>query len=398
MAACDYECDVVTLAPLLESLPPTIALVSPDGERLSGATSDAQATIVFRSGEATAALLAAPSLYAFGEAFVAGAIDVEGDMLAALDAAYAADAAIGGAAPPAPAPLPDEEAIRYHYDLPAEFFGLFLDARLVYTCAYFRRDDASLDEAQEAKLDLVCRKLALAPGERFLDVGCGWGALTTWAAAQHGVDALGVTLSAPQAAWGGRALAAAGLEPRGRIEHRDYRSVDSDAVFDKIAAVGLIEHVGVANYAAYFGRMHRLLRPGGLFLNHGITHATPGRHSTGMAFLTRHVFPGAEFERVSRAIARMEDAGFRILDVESLGGHYARTTAAWLARLQARADEARMLVDERRYRTWVAYLAAATVAFRAGWIDVHQVLACRPDPRESRRATTREDWYRAPSG
>ena len=358
-------------------------------------TGAARATVVFRTAASFAALVAAPSLAAFGEAFIAGEVDVEGDLVAALEAAYEADALV-----PAPAPAPetetrppDDAAVRHHYDLPAEFFALFLDRRMVYTCAYYRRPGATLDEAQEAKLDLVCRKLGLAAGERLLDVGCGWGSLTAWAAERYGADARGVTLSEPQAAWARRMLAATGLAGRARVEHADYRAVEGEATFDKIAAVGVIEHVGVARYPAYFAHLHRLLRPGGLLLNHGITHATPGRHSSGMAFLTRHVFPGAEFERVGHVVACMEAAGFRILDVESLGGHYAETTAAWLARLRGRAGEARALVGDERYRTWIAYLAAATVAFRAGWIDLHQVLARRPDPAVPRRADVRERWY-----
>ena len=184
----------------------------------------------------------------------------------------------------------------------------------------------------------------------------------------------------------------AGLADRARIEHRDYRDLGGEGPFDKIAAVGLIEHVGVANYASYFTHTYELLRPGGLSLTHGITHAEPGRYSTGMTFLTKHVFPGAEFQRVSHLLARIEEAGFRILDVEALGGHYALTTATWLARLQAHAASARGIVGDRLCRTWIAYLAAATVAFRAGWIDVHQILACR-----SRGPVvaphTREHWY-----
>jgi cyclopropane-fatty-acyl-phospholipid synthase len=379
---------------LLESLPPTLAFALPDGQRLAPSEGTARATIVFRSEAALTTLLGAPSLAAFGEAFVAGEVDVEGDLLAALEAGYEADALT-------PAPVvadnprpPDEQAIRHHYDLPAEFFRLFLDRRMVYSCAYHQPADADLDEAQEAKLDLICRKLGLAAGDRLLDVGCGWGALTAWATEHYDAVALGVTLSRTQATWASRMLAAAGLGARARVEYQDYRAVDGTDVFHKIAAVGVIEHVGVANYPAYFAHLYRLLRPGGILLNHGITHTTPGRHSTGMTFLTRHVFPGAEFERMSHVVGRMEQAGFRILDVESLGGHYAATTAAWLARLQARSADARTLVGERAYRTWIAYLAAATVAFRADWIDLHQVVARRPDATVPREPECREHWYR----
>ncbi len=376
---------------LLEHLPTAIAFAISGGAVVAPAGRVPRATVVFRSAASLRALLGAPSLLAFGEAFVAGELDIEGDVVAVLEAAYVADA-FAGARAPTPGERPDDaEAVRHHYDLPPEFFALFLDPRMVYTCAYYRTPSDTLDEAQAAKLDLVCRKLDLQPGDRFVDLGCGWGGLVAWAAGRYGADALGVTLSAPQARWGARALREAGLAERARIEHRSYVDVSGDACFDKIASVGLIEHVGVANYAAYFAQTYRLLRPGGLLLNHGITHASPGEHSTGMTFLVKHVFPGAEFQRVGYVIARMEDAGFRIADVEALGAHYALTTAAWLARLQANATAARRIVGERVCRTWIAYLAAATVAFRAGWIDVHQILAYRPGTLPT-TPRTRERW------
>ncbi len=379
---------------LLALLPTPIALVLADGRRVAHGGGTPAATVIFRSDAAAAKLVAAPTLLAFGEAFVAREIDIEGDLVAALEAAYAADALVSSPLPNPDARPADTAAIAHHYDLPAEFFALFLDRSMVYTCAYYEHADVDLDQAQAAKLDLACRKLELAPGERLLDAGCGWGALTAWAAERYGARALGVTLSAPQAEWASRMLVARGVAPRARIEHRDYRSVTDREAFDKIAALGLIEHVGVANYPGYFAHLYGLLRPGGLLLSHGITHSAPGRYSTGMEFLTRHVFPGAEFERVSHVAARIEEAGFHIVDVEALGGHYARTTADWLARLQARAGEARAIVGERVYRTWIAYLAAATAAFRAGWIDLHQIVACRPDPAVPRRAVTRHHWYR----
>jgi cyclopropane-fatty-acyl-phospholipid synthase len=375
---------------LLDALPGNVAFELPDGVRVGAAAPEARATIAFRSEETIARLLAAPSLLGFAEAFISSEVDIRGDVLVALEAAYAADSLAAAPAPAGKARLSDAAAVSYHYDLSNAFYALFLDPRMVYTCAYYRGPEASLDEAQEAKLDLVCRKLRLAPGDRLLDVGCGWGALTVWASERYGADALGVTLSRAQAEYASALLAAPGRAGRARVEYGDIRELGGEGQFDKIAAVGVIEHVGVANYPAYFERLHRLLRPGGLLLNHGITHPTPGRYSTGMTFLTRHVFPRAEFQRVGETVARMEDAGFRIDDVEALGGHYGRTTAEWLARLQRRAEEARALVGERSLRTWIAYLAAASVAFRAGWIDVHQVLGRRPDPSAPRRPETRD--------
>jgi cyclopropane-fatty-acyl-phospholipid synthase len=288
----------------------------------------------------------------------------------------------------------DAKAISFHYDVSNEFYELFLDRRMVYTCAYYRRPDGDLDQAQEDKLDLVCRKLRLAAGERLLDIGCGWGSLVLWAAERFGVEAYGVTLSAAQAAWAQAAIRRAGLEGRARVDHLDYRDLPADVRFDKIAAVGVIEHVGIANYPSYFARVHELLAPGGLFLNHGITHEKHWRRGSQTEFLERYVFPNGELDNVSHIVDVLEQARFEILDVEALRAHYARTTRQWVERLQANADRARALVGERIYRTWIAYLAASSVGFTQGGIGLYQVLASRPDPA-AREAipTTREEIY-----
>jgi cyclopropane-fatty-acyl-phospholipid synthase len=290
----------------------------------------------------------------------------------------------------------DAKAIEFHYDVSNEFYALFLDRRMVYTCAYYRRPDGDLDQAQEDKLDLVCRKLRLAPGERLLDIGCGWGSLVVWAAERYGVEAHGVTLSAAQAEYAQAWIRRAGLEGRARVDHLDYRDLPADLRFDKVAAVGIIEHLGIANYARYFARVHELLAPGGLFLNHGITHEKHWRRSSQTNFLETFVFPNGELDNVSHIVDVLEQARFEILDVEALRAHYARTTRQWVERLQANAERARALVSERVYRTWVAYLAASSVGFTQGSIGLYQVLASRPDPA-SRQAvpTTREEIYAA---
>jgi len=288
----------------------------------------------------------------------------------------------------------DRDAISFHYDVSNDFYALFLDRRMVYTCAYYRRPDGGLDQAQEDKLDLVCRKLRLAPGERLLDIGCGWGALVMWAAERYGVEAHGVTLSAAQAAWAEIAIRRAGLEDRARVEHLDYRELPAGLRFDKIAAVGVIEHVGIKNYPAYFARVHELLEPGGLFLNHGITHEKHWRRTSQIEFLERHVFPNAELDNVTHTLDVLEQARFEVLDVEALRAHYARTTRQWVERLQANADRARALVGERVYRTWVLYLAAAAVSFAQGSIGLYQVVAGRADDAALRAVpTTREGVY-----
>jgi cyclopropane-fatty-acyl-phospholipid synthase len=292
----------------------------------------------------------------------------------------------------------DAHAIEFHYDVSNEFYALFLDRRMVYTCAYYRRPDGDLDQAQEDKLDLVCRKLRLEPGDRLLDIGCGWGSLVLWAAERYGVEAHGVTLSPRQAEWAQASIRRAGLEARVRVDHLDYRDLPGGLRFDKVAAVGVIEHVGIENYPAYFARVHELLRPGGLFLNHGITHAKDWRRSSQTEFLERHVFPNGEMDNVSHILDVLERARFEILDVESLRPHYARTTRQWVERLQANADRARALVSERVYRTWLAYLASSSVGFTQGSLGLYQVVASRPDPALTEAIpTTREEIYAPPA-
>jgi len=288
----------------------------------------------------------------------------------------------------------DARAIAYHYDVSNDFYALFLDRRMVYTCAYYRRPDGDLEQAQEDKLDLVCRKLRLERGERLLDIGCGWGSLVVWAAERYGVEAHGVTLSAQQAEYAQAAIRRAGLGGRARVDFMDYRDLPADLRFDKVAAVGVIEHIGIANYGSYFARVHELLTPGGLFLNHGITHEKQWRRSSQTDFLERYVFPNGEMDNVSHILDVLERARFEILDVEGLRAHYARTTRQWVERLQANAARARALVSERVYRTWLTYLAASSVAFTQGSLGLYQVVAARPDPgmREA-VPTTREAIY-----
>jgi len=290
----------------------------------------------------------------------------------------------------------DAEAISYHYDQSNEFYALFLDPLMVYTCAYYRDPDGKLEQAQADKLDLVCRKLRLQPGETLLDIGCGWGSLAIWAAQHYGVRSHGVTLSRAQAEFAAARIEREGLTGRCLVEYRDFRDLPADARYDKIAAVGVIEHVGIANYPRYFARVHELLAPGGLFLNHGITHEKHWRRGSQTEFLERFVFPNGELDNVSHIVDVLEQARFEVLDVEALRAHYARTTRQWVERLQANAERARALVGERVYRTWVAYLAASSVGFTQGGIGLYQVLASRPDPA-SREAipTTREEIYAA---
>jgi cyclopropane-fatty-acyl-phospholipid synthase len=292
----------------------------------------------------------------------------------------------------------DQAAITHHYDVSNEFYALFLDPLMVYTCAYYRDPDGKLDQAQQDKLDLVCRKLALRPGETLLDIGCGWGSLAIWAAQHYGVQAHGVTLSREQAAYASDRIRREGLAERCRVEHRDYRDLAPEVVYDKIAAVGLIEHVGIPNYPAFFAGVRSRLKDGGLYLNHGIVHEFHWKPTSQTEFLYRHVFPNGDLAGLSETLTEAERAHWEILDVEGLRLHYARTCRQWVERLRARADEARALVGERTYRTWLLYLTCSAVAFEGGSIGLYQTLMRKHrDPMGGSAPRTREHLYGSPA-
>ena len=288
----------------------------------------------------------------------------------------------------------DAKAIAHHYDVSNVFYALFLDPLMVYTCAYYRDPDGKLEQAQRDKLDLVCRKLELQPGETLLDVGCGWGSLSIWAAQHYGVRAHGVTLSQAQAAYAAERIRKEGLEDRCRVEHLDYRDLPASARYQKIAAVGVIEHVGIPNYPAFFGGVRARLEDGGLYLNHGIVHEFHWTRTSQTEFLYRHVFPNGDLAGLSQTLTEIERAGFEIVDVEGLRLHYARTCRQWVERLRERADEARAVAGERTYRTWLLYLTCSVVAFEDGSIGLYQVLSRKHgDPAVGRAPRTREHLY-----
>lgn len=276
----------------------------------------------------------------------------------------------------------DLRNVQSHYDVSDDFYALWLDPLRVYSCAYYEHREASLAEAQQAKLDLVCRKLQLAPGQRFLDVGAGWGALLLWAAKHYGVDATGVTLSRNQHLHVTRLIEAEGLAHRVRIQLLDYRDLPEDRPYDAIASVGMFEHVGRARLAGYFAKLNRLLAPGGLLLNHGIT--AGGLHNTELGggigtFIERHIFPGGELEHVSRVTARLAQAGLELVDAENLRPHYARTLWAWSDALEARLDDAARCAAPATVRAFRLYLSGSATGFERGWMAVHQLLATRPN-------------------
>lgn len=288
----------------------------------------------------------------------------------------------------------NRRAIAFHYDVSNAFYRLWLDRSMVYSCAYFETPDDSLDQAQRNKLEYICRKLRLKPGERLLDIGCGWGALVCWAARNHGVRAHGITLSHQQYEHARQKILDGGLQDRVTVEFRDYRDLEGEASYDKIVSVGMFEHVGIKNLPHYFATARRLLAPGGLFLNHGITQDREGWGKTmGTRFINRYVFPDGELDTVGNVQRAMEQAGFEILDVEGLRRHYVLTLRHWVRRLERRRAEALREVPESIYRIWRLYMAACALQFEQGDIGVYQILAGGRVFDTDRLPLTRRDLY-----
>jgi cyclopropane-fatty-acyl-phospholipid synthase len=350
-----------------------------------------QVTITVRHPQALAAL-GHPTAGGLAARYVEQEIDIEGPIRDVVGLGTALSGAWADA-PPAPVRrlarwtrhtrLFDSKSIRSHYDVSDDFFSLWLDRRRVYSCAYYRRADDTLEIAQERKLDHICRKLRLSAGERFLDIGCGWGSLVMWAAERYGVEALGITLSRNQHDYARARIRELRLEGRCEVRLLDYRDVPETRSFDKIASIGMIEHVGRANLGTYFGKIARLLRPGGLLLNHGITHNVPGQRELGSdigEFIDRYVFPGGELTHISAVLEAQSAQGLESWDVESLRPHYAKTLWHWVERLEANRAAAIAAVGERLYRVWRIYMAGSALGFERGWMSVYQVLAGKPVP------------------
>jgi len=368
---------------------------------------DAVATVVVRDPRAIAHVLHEPTELGLARAWVSGALDVDGDLeqvlglrghirdvqLAALDRACLAAWGLRHAGPRAlmRPPIPstearpsgarhslarDRAAIHHHYDVSNRFYEVLLGPSMSYSCAHFESPADSLEVAQERKFELICQKLRLQPGERLLDVGCGWGSLVVHAAARHGARAVGVTLSTEQAELARERVRAAGVSDRVEIRLADYREI-TDGPYDKVASVGMYEHVGIGQLEAYACRIWSLLRPGGLFLNDGVARLnsqTPVRAT----FIRRYVFPDGELPHLSELIGALEEAEFEVHDVESLREHYEQTCRRWYANLVTHSDEAYAEIGPERLRTWQLYLLGSAVAFADGDITNHHVVARRP--------------------
>lgn len=285
----------------------------------------------------------------------------------------------------------DRQAIAYHYDVANEFYALWLDPCMVYSCAYFTAPDEALETAQTRKLDYVCRKLRLQPGERLLDIGCGWGGLVMHAVRHYGVEALGITLSRPQADWATERIRHAGLGDHCRVEACDYRELHTADGFDKLVSVGMFEHVGEALLPVYFQQAFRLLRPGGAFLNHGIGVRTLNPPKS--AFIDRYVFPDSELLPIHTTLRYAEEAGFEVRDVENLREHYALTLRHWVRRLEAHHEDVVQVSDEPTYRVWRLFMAGSAYGFTVGRLHLYQTLLVKPAQGDSGLPLTRADWY-----
>ena len=374
-------------------------------EKVVAGITPAIATLKF-STPSTLMLLVNPSLGQLAESYVEGRVDFQGrirDVINLMDPFLSL--------PNMPKKFPnfnrlkfwrhsrltDRKAVSSHYDVSNEFYALWLDRRRVYSCAYFKNANDNLELAQEQKLDHICRKLALKPGERFLDIGCGWGGLILWAAENYGVSSVGITISQNQYDYVRDYVRTHGLAEKVEVRLMDYRDLPDAEPFDKIASVGMFEHVGLRNLPVYFRKIYSLLKPGGLVMNHGITSVTfddETMDETNREFIDKYVFPDGELTHISKVLEAMAREGLECADVENLRPHYAKTLWHWVDRLENNADQARELVGEKKFRIWRTYMGGFAVAFERNWDAIYQVLAGKPDANgKSAYPLTRDYMY-----
>jgi cyclopropane-fatty-acyl-phospholipid synthase len=382
---------------------PGLDLVLPNGERIHFGNGTEVVLTVRDDG--MLATMANPTIADLAGGFVEGRIDVDGPMLRGV--AIAAHLAEAGGSPTSArvaaalgrhSQREDKHAISYHYDVGNDFYQAWLDERMVYSCAYFRTGDESLDEAQAAKLDHICRKLRLTAGERLLDIGCGWGGMAIHAARHYGVHAVGITLSENQWKLANERIAQAGLSDRAEVLLLDYRDAAAHfgaESFDKISSIGMFEHVGLRNLPGYFGIVRDLLRERGLFLNHGITSIDVDHKPVGSGisdFIGKYVFPHGELPHLHLVIRDMAGQNFEVFDVESLRPHYARTLAHWSTRFEAKLAELRHSASEKTLRIWRVYLAGCSHGFAQNWLNIYQVLASKQTRSGLTSLPLTRDW------
>jgi cyclopropane-fatty-acyl-phospholipid synthase len=349
--------------------------------------------------------LLSPTLGNLGEAYVEGALEIEGRAADMIQIGSSLAESTGK--PPRSSRVAsalrlvsphtrekDAEAIRYHYDVSNDFYSEFLDPAMVYSCAYFENGDEDLATAQTKKIDHILTKIGVQPGQTLLDIGCGWGALVMRAAQKFGARCVGVTLSQNQFELARERVAKAGLEDRVEIRLQDYRDVDG--IFDRITSVGMFEHVGLQHLSEYFGRIDKLLAPGGVVMNHGITttdvehRASP--HGSG-EFIGRYVFPHGELAHLSAVIRTMQEGGLEVRDVENLRRHYARTCALWTENFERNAERIRRLADPKTFRIWHVYLAGCAYAFEHDWISLYQIVCGKAGQAPAQMPWSRRYMY-----
>jgi cyclopropane-fatty-acyl-phospholipid synthase len=397
----------VALASLIESvLGPDVPVGFRAYDGSTYGPPDAPATIVLRSPDALRRIVTARGELGFARAYVAGDLDLEGDVFAILDLrdrlpevkltpmqllTAAREIGLRNLRPLPPPPeearlrgrrhsaARDRAAVSHHYDVSNDFYRLVLGPSMTYSCAVFTGPDTTLEQAQANKYELIAGKLSLRDGMRLLDVGCGWGGMVLHAAQHHGAKAVGVTISRRQVELAAKRVVEAGLADQIEIRNQDYRAID-DGPYDAISSIGMFEHVGESRLAEYFERLFGLLRRGGRLLNHGISRP-PGDKApiAPGGFVYRYVFPDGELHEVGRVASIMQAAGFEVRHLESLREHYAKTLRCWVANLEANWDEAVELVGEARARIWRLYMAGSAVNFEAGRTGIHQVLGVKPD-------------------